>query len=538
VGEVVRRRPEAVAVAFLFSYLRDDHERRVAAAVRTALPDVPVTATSEVAREFREYPRTATAVVNAGLRPLVGRYLHGAAGAIDGLGVRAPFLVMQSNGGCVPAERAERESHRLLLSGPTAGVTGAVALAQRHGIDRVISFDMGGTSLDVCLVQGGVPPATSTQVVQDHPILVPSVDIVTAGAGGGSIASIDRAGRLRVGPQSAGADPGPAAYGRGGTEATLTDAHVVAGVLGPSPLAGRLALDPEEAERAMAKVAEALDLDPLHAAEGVIAVATAHSVRALRRVSVERGLDPRGFSLVAFGGAGPLLAGRMLEEVGLSSVLVPPHPGLFSATGLLAANVRIDDAQTVLRTLDDVLVPDLLAWYRAARDRLRARLVEDGIPRSRIRAVASADCRYEGQGYELALPLPSITRPGVAGLASAFGERHRAMYGHADPREAVEVVTLRLSAFGALDRHDPVAIRRGTRTPPAEARTGERRALLHGLARPRRVPVFHRELLRARNVVEGPAIIDQMDSTTVVGPGQSATVDAEGNLWLRAGMRS
>jgi N-methylhydantoinase A len=310
---------------------------------------------------------------------------------------------------------------------------------------------------------------------------------------------------------------------------------VVAGILGPSPLAGRLDLDAEEAERAMAKVAEALDLDPLRAAEGVIAVATAHSVRALRRVSVERGLDPRGFCLVAFGGAGPLLAGRMLEELNLSSVLVPSHPGLFSAAGLMAANVRIDDAQTVLRSLDDVLVPDLLAWYRASRERLLTRLFEDGIPRSRIRAIASADCRYEGQGYELELPLPSITRAGVAGLGNAFGERHRAMYGHADPRETVEVVTVRLSAFGDLDRHEPVTIRRGTRTPPAEARTGERRALLHGLGRPRRVPVFQRELLRARNVVEGPAIVDQMDSTTVVGPGQRATVDAEGNLWLRAG---
>ena len=535
VGEVVRRRPEAVAVAFLFSYLSDEHERRVADAVRRALPTVPVTATSEVAREFREYPRTATAIVNAGLRPLVGQYLRGAAGTIEGIGVRAPFLVMQSNGGCVPAERADLESHRLLLSGPTAGVAGTIALAQRLGIDRVISFDMGGTSLDVCLVQDGVPPAVTTQVVQDHPILMPSVDIVTAGAGGGSIASLDRGGRLRVGPRSAGADPGPAAYARGGTEATVTDAHVVAGILGPSPLAGRLVLDPEEAGRAMARVAEPLGLDPIRAAEGVIAVATAHSVRALRRVSVERGLDPRDFSLVAFGGAGPLLAGRMLEELGLSSVLVPPHPGLFSAAGLMAANVRIDDAQTVLRSLDAGLVPDLLAWYRASRERLQARLAEDGIPRSRIRAVASADCRYQGQGYELDVPLPAIARSGVAGLAAAFAERHRAMYGHADPREAVEVVTVRLSAFGTLDRHEPAAVRRGTRTPPAEARIGERRALLHGLGRPRRVPVFRRELLRARNVVEGPAIIDQMDSTTVVGPGQRATVDAEGNLRLRAG---
>ena len=533
-GEVVRRRPEAVAVALLFSYLSDDHERRIAEALRDALPDVPVTASSEIAREFREYPRTATAVVSAGLRPVVGRYVEAAAEGVVAIGVRTPFLVMQSNGGCVPAERAEQEAHRLLLSGPTAGVAGTIALAARHGIDGVISFDMGGTSLDVCLVKGGVPPTTSTQVVQEHPILVPSVDIVTAGAGGGSVADVDRAGRLRVGPQSAGADPGPAAYGRGGTDATLTDAHVVAGILGSVPLAGRLPLDVDEAERAVGKVAERLGLEPIRAAEGIIAVAAALGVRALRRVSVERGLDPRGYALVAFGGAGPLLAGRVLDELGVAAVLIPPHPGLFSAQGLMAASLRIDDTQTILRRLENDLVPELLSWYRDASGRLIEQLRDDGIPRSSIRIVASADCRYEGQGYELELPLPSISSRGIGALRRAFGERHAAMYGHADPSESVEIVTARVSAFGDLERHEPERIERGTKTPPNEATIGERRALLHGLTRPQRVAVYQREHLRARNVIRGPAIVEQMDSTIVVGRGQHATVDEEGNLWLRA----
>jgi N-methylhydantoinase A len=393
---------------------------------------------------------------------------------------------------------------------------------------------MGGTSLDVCLVQGGVPPTTSTQTVQDHPILVPSVDIVTAGAGGGSIAKIDRAGRLRVGPQSAGAEPGPAAYGRGGEHATLTDAHVVAGILGPTPLAGRLALDADEAERAVSRVAQRLGLEPTRAAEGIIAVAAAHGVRALRRVSVERGLDPRGYALVAFGGAGPLLAGRVLDELGVAFVLIPPHPGLFSAAGLMAASLRIDDAQTVLRLLDCALVPDLLAWYRGARDRLIAQLLDDGIPRSKMRVVASADCRYAGQGYELELPLASISSAGVRRVRAAFDERHAAMYGHADRRGAVEIVTARVSAFGDLQRHEPEALRRGTREPPEDARAGDRRALIHGLARPQRVPVFRRERLRARNVLDGPAIVEEMDATTVIGRDQRATVDAKGNMWLRA----
>ena len=533
VDEVVRRDPEAVAVAFLFSYLRDDHERRIAEAVRDALPDVPVTASSEIVREFREYPRTATTVVNAGLRPLVGWYLERAAGGVRKIGAEAPFLVMQSNGGCVPATRAVQEAHRLVLSGPTAGVTGSIALAERHGLERVIAFDMGGTSLDVCLVHGGVPPTTSIQVVEDHPVLVPSVDIVTAGAGGGSIASVDRAGRLRVGPESAGADPGPAAYGRGGLDATLTDAHVVAGILGDEPLAGRLSLDRSAAERAVAAVGEPLGLSPPAAAEGIIAVATAHSVRALRRVSVERGLDPRGFTLVAFGGAGPLLAGRVMDELGLAAVIVPPHPGLFSAAGLMAASVRMDEAQTVLRSLDDALVPDLLAWYREARDRLVEQLRDDGIARARIRTVASADCRYEGQGYELELPLPSVTAAGIRRLRPAFHERHTSMYGHADPHADLEVVTVRLSAFGDLERHDVAEAPRGTRTPRPEATIAQRQVVLDG-TRARRVPVYRRDALRARNVIEGPAIVAEMDSTTVVGRGHSATVAWDGSIWLRS----
>jgi N-methylhydantoinase A len=532
VDEVEQREPEAVAVAFLFSYLRDDHERRVAEAVRAALPDQPVTASSEITREFREYPRTATAVVNAGLRPIVGRYLERAAEGVRGSGAEAPFLVMQSNGGCVPAARAAREAHRLVLSGPTAGVTGTIALAERHGLDRVVSFDMGGTSLDVCLVHKGVPPTTSTQVVDDHPVLVPSVDIVTVGAGGGSIASVDRAGRLRVGPESAGADPGPAAYGKGGEEATLTDAHVVAGILGDDPLAGRLRLDRAAGERAVAAVAVPLGLDPLAAAEGIVAVATAHSVRALRRVSVERGLDPRDFTLVAFGGAGPLLAGRVMAELGLAAVVVPSHPGLFTAAGLMAASVRIDDAQTVLRALDNDLVPELLAWYREAMARLIAQLREDGIARRRVRVVASADCRYEGQGYELELPLGSVSAASIRRLRRTFDDRHATMYGHADPRAGLEVVTLRLSAFGDLERHEATDVPRGSRAPLAEAKVGQRRAKLAG-SRARSVPVYRRDLLRARNAVDGPAIVVEMDSTTVVRRGQSATIASDGSLWLR-----
>ncbi|GIU99107.1 MAG: 5-oxoprolinase [Actinomycetota bacterium] len=533
VEETAARSPEAVAVAFLFSYLNDRHERAIGRALRARLPEVPVTLSSEVAREFREYPRTATAVVNAALRPVVGRYVRRAAAGLRELGVDAPFLVMQSNGGCVPAERADREAHRLILSGPAAGVAGALALAGRHGLGRVIAFDMGGTSLDVCLAQDGVPPVTPVLRANDHPILAPSVDIVTVGAGGGSIASVDRAGRLRVGPESAGADPGPAAYGRGGTAPTLTDAFVAAGVLGPeTPLAGELPLDVELARGAVARVGEAVGLDLRTAAEGIIAIAAAHAARALRRVSVERGIDPREFVLVAFGGAGPLLAGWTLEDLGLRAVLVPPLPGLFSAQGLMSTSLRIDGSQTVLSVLGPRVIREALAWFDRTGRRLLRQLREDGVDPARARVVGSVDCRYLGQGYELSVPLPTIDAAGLRAVADRFHELHARTYGHADPSEPVEIVTLRLSAFGDLDRPPSPELPRGGSRPRAEALAGERKVHLRRTGRAP-VPVYRRSHLRAGNRLVGPAIVDQMDATTLILAGQSAEVDRHGNLWIR-----
>ncbi len=534
VDEVADRDPEAVAVALLFSYLDDRHERALADALARRLPDVPITLSSEVAREFREYPRTATAVANAALRPVVGRYIVDAESGIRELGVRAPFLVMQSNGGCVPADRAERESHRLLLSGPTAGVTGAVALGALHGLDRLISMDMGGTSLDVCLVRDGVPPIATVQRAGVHPILVPSVDIVTAGAGGGSIASVDRAGRLRVGPESAGADPGPAAYGRGGDRPTFTDAQVVTGVLAPdAPLAGRLTLDADPAHRAVERIGRALGLEARRAAQGIVAVTAAQVSGALRRVSVERGVDPRDLTLVAFGGAGPLLGGPMLEEMSLRAVLVPTHPGLFSASGLLASSLRIDESQTVLGVFEPALLDDLAAWYTGVRERLVAQLRDDGIPRARIRMVASADCRYLGQGYELSVPLGGPHLRGIGGIPRRFHALHAATYGHADPSGPIEIVTVRLSAFGDLAQPEPPRIARGGRAAVADAVLGERTAWLPGSSGRRRTTWYRRDLLRAGNRIPGPAVIEQMDSTTLVLPGQRADVDPFGGLWIR-----
>lgn len=539
VSEVVERGPEAVAVAFLFSYLDDRHERAIGEALAAKLGDIPISLSSEVAREFREYPRTATTALNAALRPVVGTYLLRARSGVEGLGARSPFLVMQSNGGSVPAERAEREAHRLILSGPAAGVTGAVALGARYGLDRLISLDMGGTSLDVCLVREGTLPISPVQVFEDQPILAPSVDIVAVGAGGGSIAQVDAAGGLKVGPQSAGADPGPAAYGLGGKEPTVTDAHVVVGTLGEeTPLAGRVVLDGAAAREAVSRVGGPLDLDADEVAEGIIAVATAHLVRALRRVSIERGVDAREYTLVAFGGAGPLHAGRLLRELDLAGVVVPPHPGLFSAMGLVSADLRVDESQTVLRILEPGRVDDLAAWYAAAAGRLVDQLGSDGIPRARTRLVGSADCRYLGQGYELNVPLGGLGPRHLAGLESAFHELHVATYGHAAHDDPIEVVTLRLSSFGALARPEPAPLEGGGPEPDREALSGRRTVLLPGRRRPVAVPVYRRERLRAGNRLSGPAIVEEMDATTLILPGQWGEADRFGSLRLREEGRS
>lgn len=533
VAEVVRREPEAVAVAFLFSYMNDAHEVRVGEALRARLPNIPVSISSEVAREFREYPRTATAALNAGLRPVVGSYLLRAQESLREMGMSNPFLVIQSNGGSVPAERADREAHRLLLSGPTAGVAALIELGTRCNIDKLVSIDMGGTSLDVCLVKDGLPPVTPMSWVESHPILAATVDVITVGAGGGSIARSDVTGRLRVGPQSAGADPGPAAYGRGGTEATLTDAHVVVGTLGASSnLAGRLSLDEGASRAVVGRVADELQMGVEETASGIIAVAMAHVVGALRRVSVERGLDPSEYTVVCFGGAGPLHAGLLLREMGLNNVIVPPHPGLFCASGLVVADLRVDEAQTVLRKLEADVLGDLAAWYAEATDRLVDRLREDGISDPNMTIVASADCRYLGQGFELSVQLRGTSEQDLAFLAEDFNVLHAQSYGHAALDEDIEVVTLRLAGFGALPKLDTKELERGPETPDPETQVGLRSVRLSLDAARVQVPVYDREGLRYGNRVGGPAIIEEMDSTTLILAGQAASVDSYGNLWI------
>jgi N-methylhydantoinase A len=531
VAQTVELNPQAIAVSLLFSYLNDAHELRLGAALRRALPDTPVTISSEVAREFREYPRTATTVINAALRPVVGGYLERAVAAVQSSGLDAPFVVMQSNGGCVPAGRAEAQAHRLVLSGPAGGVSGLIATAEAHGLHNVISLDMGGTSADICLVRGSKAPFTSIQTIQDHVLLAPTVDIHTIGAGGGSIAWVDKTGRLHVGPQSAKAVPGPASYLRGGLEPTVTDAHVVLGTLGAGELAGNLVLDRPAACTAVDRVGSQLGMTTIEAAEAILAISLAHMVRAVRKVSVERGLDPREFTLVPFGGAGPLHAGLLLRHLGLKSALIPEQPGLFSADGLLVAGLRVDDSQTILKTFAPEGIEAMSAWFEASSTAATGQLVADGIAIEDITVIGSIDCRYLGQGFELNVPLDRWDADGLSSLADRFHEIHETLYGHANRAEEVELVTVRVAVRGAFTRAScNTDLTADGGASAAAALIGRRDVHIPGAGGSASTAVYDRSGLVPGNRFAGPAIIQQMDATTVILAGQSAVVSYNGDL--------
>lgn len=529
VNEVESRDPEAVAISFLFSYLDDSHERALADALEAACPGLAVSRSSEVANEFREYPRTVTTAVNAGLRPVVRDYLKKAQDGIRDLGIPGTFLVMQSNGGGVPAARAEAEAHKLLVSGPAAGVAGAVALGTATGRTHLLSLDIGGTSADVCLIRNGLASVSPIRHIESHPILSPSLDIHSAGAGGGSIVEVDRSGALKVGPASAGADPGPAAYGLGGQNATLTDAHVVAGTLGElTALGGSLTLDRGAALKAIAGVGAGLGMSVQATAEGVLAIANAHLEAAIRRVSIDRGEDPRRYALVAFGGAGPLHAGRLIRDLSMPEAVIPRHPGLFSAAGLLATDLRIDESATVLTAVDNSSIGDIARWFDTTAASLRARLRADGIEDRQVRLEPSIDCRYRGQGFELNVPVAS-TGLSPEGVCREFRNIHDSLYGHTSD-EPVVAVTLRMSAFGSL----PV----GTAPPPGESHrsprpVSKRVMKLREMRSPAEVPVYRRDDLGSGALLAGPCIVEQPDATTVVLDGQSARVDRYQNLIIR-----
>jgi N-methylhydantoinase A len=518
--------PEAVAVCLLFSFLRPEHEE----AIGSALADlgVPVSLSSEVLPVFREYERANTTALNAYVAPTMARYLASLAERLHEGGLSTQVEVMRSGGGTASAETAARFPVHTLLSGPAAGAWGAAAVAYAAGFDDVIAFDMGGTSTDATLIEGGRPRTSAEGRIGGLPFAVASTEIHTVGSGGGSIAWRDDGGSLRVGPRSAGADPGPACYGRGGVEPTVTDAYAALGLLDPdAPLGGVVRIDRQAALRALETLAAPLGLDVEACAAGILRVVDAQIEKALRVVSVEQGRDPREFALLAFGGAGPVHQGPLARALGCRAVVVPRHPGVLSAMGLLAAPVATEAVRTSIRDLTSLGPQDLRAGWVELESRVRGELAAQGSEVARLRW--SADCRYRGQGYELDVEAPADGDP--AALGAAFHRRHRERYGYDHADGPVEVVNLKVRGEGPPPRPalPPVAPGRGA----SAARSGTRRATIDGHAA--EVSVFDRDRLGHGDRVEGPAVVASTDSTCVLLPGQIGGVDPIGNLVVTEG---
>jgi N-methylhydantoinase A len=529
--------PEAIAVCFLYSFLDPGHERLAGALIAERFPGCFVALSSDVSPEFREYERLSTTAINAYLGPLISRYVRRFDGEIRRLGVPAAPYINQSNGGVISVAEAARHPVRTLLSGPAAGVMGAAWVAAGAGVDSILTFDMGGTSTDVARVDGGRPVITGERSIDGYPVRIPALEIESVGAGGGSLAWVDSGGALRVGPQSAGAAPGPACYGRGGTRATVTDANVVLGRLGGAHLLdGQMALSPELAARAIDALAAELALSRVEAARGIVSVVEGNMRAAIRLVSVRKGYDPRGYTMVAFGGAGPLHAAALARDLGVRRVLVPPAPGILCALGLLVEPLRLDAVRTRVESLDALDVADLARRFAEMEADARRWLDRESVPPPRRRFLRALDMRYLGQNFELTVAAPDALWAGDPGaLRSAFLAEHARTYGHAAEDEPVQIVNVRLTALGEPDPLDLPALPPAASPDPTEARAAERQVHFAEAAGFAPTPIYRRERLRWGHRIAGPAIVEQMDSTTVIAPGQHAAVDERGNLLIDAG---
>lgn len=518
-----------VVVCFLHSYAYPQHERRAAAILKDCLPgSVAVLCSSDVYPEFREYERFSTAVLNGALITVLGSYLDRLTRSVAGLGVPSEIKVTQSAGGLMSVRMAREFPVRASLSGPAAGVKGAQRRASAAGLGNIITLDVGGTSADVALLKDGDAVEVNERDLAGYPIRIPALDVNAVGAGGGSIAWIDRDGLLKVGPQSAGAVPGPLCYDLGGSDATVTDANVMLGRLnGETLLAGRMPIRAELAARGMAVLADALDVTPDEAALGIVRVAAATMVKAIRSVSVERGHHPGDFSLFVFGGAGALFATEVARDLGMARVVVPPDPGILCAEGALNAPLSTDFVVTILSALDG----DGVGRLRVAAEELERRSEEwfaaEGVCPQRARRVWTVGARYFGQNYELAIKADLAGDDGaiVAGLGQAFHAAHERAYGFASASEPVQIVNVAVKAIADLDRPELPMVPEGAPARPA----GHRMVLFDGDGRVE-TPLYARSDLTRDQVIEGPGIIEQMDATVLVFPGDRARTDRWGNL--------
>ena len=527
---------ESCAVCLLFSFLNPEHERRIGAALNEAMPDLFVSLSSDVQPEFREYERFSTAVLNAFLQPTVARYVVQLGEALKSDAPHAVVGINQSNGGLMSIERTRSYPIRTALSGPAAGVVGAIHVAHLSERPDIITLDMGGTSADICLIRNFAVSSSVGREVAGFPIRLPMVDINTVGAGGGSIAWFERDGLLKVGPASAGADPGPAGYGRGGDQPTVSDANFILGRLSPDGLLGGvMPVDLNAAQQAIQPIAKRLNIEAERAAHGVLAIVVANMVRAIRAVSVERGHDPRDFTLMPFGGAGALHATEVARELSISEILVPYSPGILCAQGLVVSDLKEDFVSSVRTRVEDANLQEIQARIDELCTDATTWALSEKISKNRHTVTLSLDMRYVGQNFELGVPMEgsdpaSLLLPRTEDLKSLFFEAHDMNYGYHNRNDSVEIVNIRLTARGRLDR------------PPApqtsidasiEPLANSRRRVWFNPDEPEDTPVYLRDALSPGHVIYGPAVIDQLDATTLVFPGDEASIDIGLNLLVK-----
>jgi N-methylhydantoinase A len=529
VEELVAAGVEALGVSFMHAYKNDAHERDAVEYIKATFPELYVCSSAGVWPQQREYERTLIAVINAFIGHRMNEYYSHLAGNVKALGIPASVLTTKSNGGVMTAESAKDAPVETLLSGPASGVVGALYIGSVSGHDRLIAFDMGGTSSEVAVIDGDVMYSTESSVA-NLPVVVPAGEVATVGAGGGAFARVVPRGILKVGPRSAGADPGPACYGRGGAEPTVTDAYVQVGIIRPeSFLGGRLALDAGLAEQALAQIGEKLGLDTMATAAGVLDVATANMQAQLMPLMARRGIDPRDFAMLPYGGAGPTHALLLARELGIKKVIVPPSPGTLCALGCLVADLKRDSIKTIYASADALTIADLEEEFAALEEDARAWLADQNAPMQGSLVVRSADMRYKGQSFDMTVALPSAFADGdtMDVVRKPFHEAYARVYGIADEAAPVEVINLRATIVGVTPKPQPVPPDAAT-TPGAPC--GERQVFDEG--RPQTAAVYVRDDLAAGQAFSGPAVVEAADTTVFVPAGYVVTVDEWRNLFV------
>ena len=523
-----------LGVCLLHSYANPSHEQRMREILAEEHPEAIVSVSSEVLREYREYERSMTTLVDASVKPSVSRYIDNIKARLDAFTGTIPFYVMKSNGGVLSADEVVKQPITTVLSGPAAGALGAALIAQNAGFDRVLTCDGGGTSTDVSVVIDGEPTLTTEGSVGVYPSKIPMIDVVTVGAGGGSIAWLSPEDGLKVGPASAGADPGPICYGKGGTEVTITDAHVMLGRIPAHLLGGEIGLDAESARKGVIELAAKLNLTPEECASGVLEISAWNQANALRQITVKRGLDVRDFTLTTFGGSGSLLLCRLMDILDISTVLVPPNPGNVSAFGLLTVDVKNDYVQTHVTLHENIEMATLSSYFDELNERAREALDKEGFSADQHRFVRTADLRYFGQAFEVRVPVGdgAIDQDLVDTAAQLFHDEHRALYGYDfanDSTQQVEWVNLRVSGIGPIKRPEFQESPAGSDAAPAQP-ASHRPVCFDTTAGFVDTPVYWRPDLIAGSTIAGPVVIEEFGSTVPVHPGFVVNIDNFLNL--------